>query len=156
MQLEGELPWDDGQGADKSDKENPDKKNHKKLINAINEKPGAWYILPFELRDSSNVFGSGNLRLLFDSGKLLKLINLDCVYQKNRYLFSLHYENGKCRTVRFNTGENDEIEKKTETELKKLFLAADMGGIEVLRAEKTDIEGNAALCESIYTFGGEV
>ena len=158
LQLAGELSWQE----DTPDREQAGS-NHKKLINRLNSKEGAWYLLPFELiqyeggvtagDDARSVLGGGNLRLLFDSGKMLKLLNLDCIYREKRYVFSLDYEAGKCRKVRFNNGDEDE---SASEELKRRFLSADMPGVEVEYSELEDIEGNASGSESIYTFGGVV
>ena len=161
LQLAGELSW-----LEESDSDNYNQKNHEKLINRLNGKEGAWYLLPFELiqyehgiaasDDAKSVLGTGNLRLLFDSGKLLKLMNLDCVYRNKRYVFSLDYEGGKCRGVRFNTGDNGEAENQIVEKLKKLFLTADMTGLDISWKSLSDIEGNASGLESFYTFGGVV
>lgn len=80
-------------------------------------------------------------------------MNLDCIYSKKRYVFSLGFEGGRCRNVRFNTGDDAE---GTVEELKRRFLSADMPGIEIEQSELEDIEGNASGSESFYTFGGEV
>lgn len=158
MQLAGEMAWQEDIYDDKQPEQ-----NQEKLINRLNKKEGAWYLFPFELvqyeggvtagENAKSVLGSGNIRLLFNSGKMLKLLNLDCIYSKKRYVFSLGFEGGKCRSLRFNTGEKGE---KTAEELKRLFLSADMSGIEITEAELSDIEGNASALESIYTFGGEI
>lgn len=161
LQFSGELPWME-QNEDSSDSH----KNQEKLINRINAENGAWFLFPFELvqyeggvtsgEDVKSVLGGGNIRLLFDSGKMLKLMNLDCIYNKKRYLFSLVYENGKPRNIRFNTGNDDTDINQNTDKLKKLFLAADMQGIEIKKADFCEIEGNASGSEEFYTFGGEV
>lgn len=161
LKLAGQLSWQD---ADSDSATN--QKNHEKLINRLNGKEGAWYLLPFELvqykggitagDNLKSVLGGGNLRLLFDSGKMLKLMNLDCIYRNKHYIFSLDYEVGKCRNVRFNTGDNGEAENQITEKLKKLFLAADMTVPGISYAPLSDIEGNASGLESFYTFGGVV
>lgn len=160
LQLSGEVSWqEETSGKD----ENKDK--NQKIINRINSKEGAWYLLPFELIQFENtpgstesvksVLGKGNIRLLFDSGKLLKLMNLDCSYKVKRYVFSLPFEGGKCKGVRFNTGDTEEAENQNIEKLKKLFMAADLTGLEISNESLSDIEGNASGLENIYTFGGE-
>ena len=161
LQLAGELSWKE---ADQDSAAN--QKNHEKLINRLNGKEGAWYLLPFELvqyegglvsaEGVKSVLGGGNLRLLFDSGKMLKLMNLDCIYRSKRYVFSLDFEGGKCCNVHFNTGDSGESENQIAEKLKKLFLVADMAVPEMSFAPLSDIEGNASGLENIYTFGGEV
>ena len=149
-QLSGDVPWNnDSEDGQKGN-------NQEKLINRINCTEGAWYLLPFELADAKTVLGGGNIRLLFDSGKMLKLMNLDCNYKDKRYLFSLLYEGGKCSSIRFNTGSDAEGEKRAAAELKKRFLAADLTGFDIFSAEASDLEGNASAFEELYTFGGEV
>ena len=161
LQLAGELSWQEAE-LDSDAKQ----KNHDKLINRFNGKDGAWYLLPFELvqyeggipseEGLKSVLGGGNLRLLFDSGKMLKLMNLDCLYRRKRYVFSLDYESGKCRNVRFNTEDSGEAENQIIEKLKRLFITADMPVPGISYAPLSDIEGNASGLESIYTFGGEV
>ena len=169
LQLSGDLSWDDSEEKDQGNQSN---QNQKKLINRINGAEGAWYIFPFELvqyeggiissDNAKSVLGSGNLRLLFDSGKILKLMNLDCRYNGKRYLFSLGYESGRCKNVRFNVSEGDYSntgnynQKDIADKLKKMFIAADMSGINISEAEISDIEGNASGLENFYTFGGVV
>ena len=161
LKLAGQLSW---QEADPDS--TADQKNHEKLINRLNGKEGAWYLLPFELvqyedgirggEDLKSVLGGGNLRLLFDSGKMLKLMNLDCTYRNKHYIFSLNYEGGKCRNLRFNTEEGGEAENQITEKLKKLFLAADLTVPAMSYAPLADIEGNASGLENFYTFGGLV
>jgi len=169
LQLSGDLSWDD---SEEKGQKNQSNQNQKKLINRINGAEGAWYIFPFELvqyeggmiasENAKSVLGSGNLRLLFDSGKILKLMNLDCRYNGKRYLFSLVYESGRCKNVRFNVSEGDYSntgnynQKDIADKLKKMFIAADMSGINISEAEISDIEGNASGLENFYTFGGVV
>ena len=152
LQLAGELAW-------QNDFENADsyKKNQKTIINRLNSKEGAWYILPFELVkcDIDSVLGRGNIRLLFDSGKLLKLLNLDCFYHEKRYLFSLSYENGKASSLHFYISDGKKKENQIKEELQKRFFTADISGLDISFADKSLIEGNASSLENIYTFGGQ-
>lgn len=149
-QFSGELPWNNDAAEGQSGN------NQEKLIKKINRTEGAWYLLPFELTDVKTVLGRGNIRLLFDSGKMLKLLNLDCNYKEKRYLFSISYEGGKCSLIRFNTGSDSEGEKQAAIELKRRFLVAEMTGFDICNAEARDLEGNASAFEELYTFGGEV
>jgi len=162
LQLSGEAAWNDRE-AEESSKNNKEKK----LINQLNERAGSWFIIPFELlqyeeaaflqnNSDKKVLGNGNIRLLFDSGKMLKLMNLDCRYKNKRYLFSLTYSAGKCRGLRFSFDSHIEDENRAIAELKRRFLSAGMAGFEINRAEASDIEGNASSYESVYTFGGEI
>ncbi len=152
LQLAGELAWQND-----FDKDDSHEKNQKKLIDRLNSKEGAWYLLPFELVkcDIDSVLGRGNIRLLFDSGKILKLLNLDCFYHEKRYLFSLSYENGKASSLHFNISDSENKENQIKEELQKRFLAADISGLNISFADKSLIEGNASSLENIYTFGGQ-
>ena len=148
---------------DSSFQESKDKEN---LINRINSKEGAWYLLPFELvqleKDISSenlqILGKGCIRLLFDSARALKLLNLDCNYNSKKYLFSLSYEGKKITNTYFNL-ESDKDNLQIENEinrLKKLFMAAGLNPGKIEWAEKEELEGNASGLENFVTFGGRV
>ena len=128
----------------------------KKLLNKINAKTGAWYLLPFELLElPATVRGRGCIRLLMDSLNQLKLLNLEAEYQNKKYLFSLSYEGKKLGSLHFNVSpvlsEEDQI-----ISLKKRFMAAGVNPGSVKWAQACDIEGSACGQESFYAFGGEV
>lgn len=128
----------------------------KNLINKINTKTGAWYLLPFELLElPATVRGRGCIRLLMDSLNQLKLLNLEAEYQNKKYLFSLSYEGKKLGSLHFNVSpvlfEEDQI-----ISLKKRFMAAGISPEEIKWAQACDIEGSACGQESFYAFGGEV
>ena len=83
------LKGDTGEEPDFDKSNNPEEK----LINRINSTEGAWYLLPFELvqfaegADSERqILGNGCIRLLFDSSTALKLLNLHCKYNNQKYL----------------------------------------------------------------------
>ncbi len=137
------------------------------LINRINSKEGSWCLLPFELiqlesylssSENLQVLGKGCIRLLFDSVKALKLLNLNCSYNNKKYLFSLSFEGRKI----INTYLNVETEDKSlnpENEinrLKKLCMAANLNLGKISWVEKELIEGNASGLESFVSFGGRV
>lgn len=150
-------------GEKSSDSEADSQNNEEKLINKINSKPGAWYLLPFELVEIKGpVVGRGCIRLLFDSAKLLKQMNLEAVYNSKKYLFSLSYEGKKISSVHFNVsgGEGADVAPVSpESEiirLKKRFMAAGISAGEVNWAESGLLEGCAGGLESFYAFGGEV
>lgn len=155
LQLAGEISWQENYSENQ--------KNQEKLINRINKTKGAWFILPFELiqykdfnefnNQKTDILGHGNIRLLFDNGKLLKLLNLDCAYNNQKYLFNLNFEHGKCKSIRFNTEKDEAF---VVSELKKRFLIADIPVSDIAPADFSDIEGNASALENVYTFGGEV
>ena len=167
--LEGDERSGEGNGPEQKQKQKPaeDNKSKEKLINRINSTEGAWYLLPFELvqlghaeaADGRLFLGSGCIRLLFDSAKLLKLLNLDCTYNNQKYLFSLAYEGKKITNTYFNVSNAENPEKiRPEEELirlKKHFMAAGLNGGKLSWAEKEAVEGNASGLEAFVSFGGQ-
>lgn len=146
-------------------------KSRESLINKINNTEGAWYLLPFELisfadmadkgLEKRQVLGNGCIRLLFDSSKVLKLLNLDCNYNKQKYLFSLSYEGRKIKNTYFNVSSlasaaNSKVPENEILKLKKLFLASGINAGNISWTEKEILEGNASGLETFVTFGGEV
>ena len=142
----------------------------KKLVNRINQTKGAWYLLPFELvqlgetdeADSRRILGQGCIRLLYDSEKSLKQMNLECRYNNLEYLFKLSYEGKKITNTTFtviNASEADVFTLNPDKEvenLKKRFMAAGINPGKIEWAEKEELEGNASGLESFVTFGGQV
>lgn len=150
-----------------NDSSSKNSERKEKLINRINSTEGSWYLLPFELvqlesplssSENLQVLGKGCIRLLFDSAKALKLLNLNCSYNNKKYLFSLSFEGRKI----INTYLNVETEDKSlnpENEinrLKKLCMAANLNPGKISWVEKELIEGNASGLESFVSFGGRV
>ena len=141
------------------------KETGQKLLKKINSTEGAWYLLPFELvqlreiPDTEHKFlGKGCIRLLFDSASALKLLNLDCSYNNQKYLFSLVYEGKKISNTYFNVSsalKNLSPENQI-ADLKKHFMAAGINPGKISWAEKEELEGNASGLESFVSFGGEV
>ena len=128
----------------------------KKLVNKINSTPGAWYLLPFELLQlPETVVGSGCIRLLMDSSKNLKQLNLEAEYNNQKYLFSLSYEGKKLSEVNFNVSGIEKTEAEV-FQLKKRFMAAGVYAGKVNWTDSNNIEGSASGLESFYSFGGEI
>ena len=154
----------EGGNSDKNQTFQNDDKLKDKLINRINSTEGAWYLLPFEMVQMSEntedrqILGKGYLRLLFDSAKALKLLNLDCDYNNQKYLFSLSYEGKKISNTYFNVSTTEKIIKPEDEimKLKKLFMASGLNPGKVFWAEKEEIEGNASGLESFVSFGGQI
>ncbi len=143
------------------------KESEQKLLNKINSTEGAWYLLPFELvqlremPDTEHKFlGKGCIRLLFDSASALKLLNLDCSYNNQKYLFSLVYEGRKISNTYFNVSDSGEMRPQNPDnqiiKLKKHFMAAGINPGKISWAEKEELEGNASGLESFVSFGGQV
>lgn len=154
----------EGGNSDKNQTFQNDDKLKDKLINRINSTEGAWYLLPFEMvqlsenTEERQILGKGCLRLLFDSVNALKLLNLDCNYNNQKYLFSLSYEGRKITNTYFNVTSSEKALNPEEeiTDLKKHFIAAGLNPGKVFWAEKEEIEGNASGLESFVSFGGEI
>ena len=162
------LESEEGSGPGRNlEKEIPshNKKSKEKLINRINSTEGAWYFLPFEmvevaesLEENRHILGKGCLRLLFDTVNSLKLLNLDCVYNNRRYLFSLSYEGNQIKNTYFNVIE-DGVKTDTEDkvkELKKHFMTAGINPGKIIWTDKEVLEGSASGLESFVSFGGEI
>ena len=158
----------EGEGSDlESGKPEADKsqKPEEKLLNKINSTEGAWYLLPFELVQlteqavsDKQILGKGCIRLLFDSSTALKLLNLDCNYNNQKYLFSLSYEGKKITNTYFNvsSASGSLSPESAINSLKKHFMAAGINPGKISWAEKEDLEGNASGLESFVTFGGQI
>lgn len=158
----------EGEGSDlESGKPEADKsqKPEEKLLNKINSTEGSWYLLPFELVQlteqavsDKQILGKGCIRLLFDSSTALKLLNLDCNYNNQKYLFSLSYEGKKITNTYFNvsSASGSFSPESAINSLKKHFMAAGINPGKISWAEKEDLEGNASGLESFVTFGGQI
>lgn len=143
---------------DDSTEKNSDSDEGKKQLNSLNKIDGGWFVLPFEIFNlqSDEILGKGIIRLLFESNDRLKLLNLSCGYNSRKYLFSLLFENGNCKKVRFNIEALDleNIEKETK-KIRAAFVRFDMPPV-VEWAEAFEIEGSACESEEFYAIGGEV
>ena len=155
------LEGDAGEGSDPGKSQKPEEK----LLNKINSTEGAWFLLPFELiqlaeetESEKQVLGNGCIRLLFDSSASLKLLNLDCNYNHQKYIFSLTYEGKKISNTYFNVSSaSGSLSPENEiAALKKHFMAAGINPGKISWAEKEDLEGNASGLESFLSFGGQI
>ena len=152
------------EGSYDRDEENASQQKADKdsFINRINAKSGAWYLLPFELvqftdgdLEQKKVVGGGCIRLLFDSARVLKRLNLETAFNNQKYIFSLAYEGKKLTSVHFNVSEAESAEEEI-MRLKKHLMAADVTAGEVNWSDAEAVEGAASGLESFYAFGGEV
>ena len=158
------------EGEEEKQKSGNKSETKEKLINRINSTEGAWYLLPFELiefgKDSAGAaaerqfLGKGCIRLLFDSAQNLKLLNLDCSYKNQKYIFSLTYEGRKITNTYFNvSGEGADGEQNPDVQilnLKKHFMACGINPGKIDWAEKEELEGNASGLENFVSFGGRI
>lgn len=153
--LSGEKDFSD---YSKDSSENQKEKNEK-LINRINQKEGKWYLLPFEMIYSGGqVLGKGVIRLLYENEKHLRLMNIDAVYNRKNYLFSLLFEGNQCKEVKFNIFDSDgEVldSESLSSDLRFRFLKAGLEAPEIDYCEACDIEGSACGTEEFYSFGGQ-
>lgn len=126
-------------------------KQGKNLLNRINLKAGAWFILPFELVEieTQKKLGAGNIRLLFDKTEELRMINLDCMAFSKRYLFNLNFDKKKLKNIKLNMDEK--ISEGLIVLLKKRFPFT-----EIEWAEIEDIEGSSSNSEELYSYEGVV
>lgn len=135
-----------------------DEEKAKQLINEINAKKGGWFLLPYELVNIEKdiVVGSGMIRLLYSKNDVLKMVNLDCEFNKKKYLFSLSFEGKLCKRVKFNIFPI-EFEKVNDIImiLKEKLFKSDINAV-VEWAESFEIEGSACEDEEFYGIGGTV
>lgn len=157
--------------GDTEDRNETQSNHKKKLINKINSVEGSWYLLPFDLiqiGDSCEdeienrlVLGNGCIRLLFNSFCALQLLNVDCNYNNQKYLFSLSYEGKKIKNTYFNVSSlastyNSKVPENESLKLKKLFISYGVNAGNISWIEKNVLEGNASGLETFVKFGGEV
>ena len=157
--------------GDTEDRNETQSNHKKKLINKINSVEGSWYLLPFDLiqiGDSCEdeienrlVLGNGCIRLLFNSFCALQLLNVDCNYNNQKYLFSLSYEGKKIKNTYFNVSSlassyNSKVPENEILKLKKLFISYGVNAGNISWIEKNILEGNASGLETFVKFGGEV
>lgn len=157
--------------GDTEDRNETQSNHKKKLINKINSVEGSWYLLPFDLiqiGDSGEdeienrlVLGNGCIRLLFNSFCALQLLNVDCNYNNQKYLFSLSYEGKKIKNTYFNVSSlassyNSKVPENEILKLKKLFISYGVNAGNISWIEKNILEGNASGLETFVKFGGEV
>ena len=160
------------ESAQNTEKQTPSYEKGKKLVNRINKSEGAWYLFPFELvqlraekeasEESRLLLGQGCIRLLFDSQKALKQMNVDCLYHNLKYLFCLTYDGKKISNTSFNVSSTDGKKSdllKADLEIHKLKTLFGSRGInhgKLFWAEKEELEGSASGLESFVSFGGQI
>lgn len=141
-----------------NEKDNDNSESAKNLINKINDVKNGWFLLPYELvnLESDKTVGSGFIRMLFSKNDILKMVNMDCNFSDKKYLFSLLFDNKKCKSVKFNISPVElESVNGIIAILKKKFISADINTT-VEWAESYEIEGSACFGEEFYGIGGAV
>lgn len=135
-----------------------DSESGKFVLNKLNNIDKGWFILPFEIFNlqSDEILGKGVIRLLFDSFDKLKLMNLNCNYKTKQYLFSLSFENGNCKKVKFNIPslKLEDVDEEVK-KIKSAFMKVENFPV-IEWAERYEIEGSACDSEEVYAIGGEV
>ncbi|MBR1640014.1 MAG: hypothetical protein IJ688_11570 [Treponema sp.] len=140
----------DGEGSG-----NKGEEEKEAFINKINSKEGSWYLFPYEMVQEERAFASGSLRMLFDKRDKLKLVNLFCKCDDGKdYYFSINYEKGYCKKIRFNIqGKTVDVEKAVMRLSERIHKK--MPDAEIEWSEKDDVEGSACAFEELYSFGGQ-
>lgn len=127
------------------------------LLNKINSNTGAWYLLPFEIIQygDASVLGKGCIRLLYEGSTSLKQMNVEALFNNQKYLFSLLYEGKKISRLCFNVSDTEAFDVEI-SKLKKKFMDAGLSAGKIEWKDAEYIEGNASGLENFYAFGGEV
>ena len=156
IELLAELGWEDQQGSGLKNKANQNQ-NKYKLLNKANSIKQSWQLLPYEILEGETPLASGSLGILFDDSSKLRLVNIECNWHSSahRYLFSLEYENGNCKSLGVNAADSRELTERMANLLDKRLLAR---GINlVIHTEPSELlEGTACAGEDFYVFGGQV
>ena len=156
LSLLAELDWEDQR--ENGQNENTDQNQNKyKLLNKANSIKQSWQLLPYEILEGQTPLARGSLGIFFDDNSKLRLVNIECNWLSNahRYLFSLEYENGNCKSLGLNVADSKELTERIANLLDKKLLAS---GINLLiHPEPAELlEGTACAGEDFYVFGGQV
>jgi len=117
---------------------------------------GSWCFLPFEIDESEEASGKGNIGLFLDSGLNLKSIIINCGYENRDFHFALNFENKAVNKARVNFSPATEEEKeKLVNELKRKLIRC-YENAKVFWCEKEELEGTACGSEDILRFRGTV
>jgi len=123
-----------------------------KLINKSNRIDDSWNFYPFELVDykSEELVGNGCIKILQDKYKQLKILNVNCNYSGNEYLFNLGYESKKLKKVWvWCSLPQESVIEKLKSAFEKLNAE-----VSVCWEDKENLEGTAASLQEIYSFKG--
>ena len=177
-ELEELLDYLDGaawQENDQGEGDGPEGKwnKGKELLNRSNKVGEGWVVIPYNLVETGNrgpgglEKGQGNgrgpgepkpiaagiIRILFDKSNILKKINLNCYFDSKEYIFSLRFENKKCRQIDFNINPLESSEEKIVEKLKSFIKDKN---VEINWSSPDLIEGFGSQGEEIISFQGEV
>ena len=156
LELLAELDWEEQKDNSQSGSQKDEQKKYE-LLNKINTDKKSWQLLPYEILEGEKTLANGSLGVLFDDSSKLKLVNVECNWlsNKHRYLFSLEYENGHCKSLGMNAADSRELTERLANLLDKKLTAA---GINlVIHPEPAELlEGTACAAEDFYVFEGQV
>ena len=167
-----------GSGRFENQKSEEKFKRAKDILNKNNESENGWIFVPYNLVEKTStkksenensenneingnnryekVIGAGVIRFLIDKSKKLRLMNLNCYYKDREYLFSLKFENKKCRKILFNINYGDFADgSKDNAAVKKLGKFISNPNIEIKWVDASLIEGCGSEGEQVYSFQGE-
>jgi len=127
------------------------------LLNKANKIKTSWHFLPYQITSSDELLAKGCIKVLPDDLGKLKLLNLECHWLSsgNDYLFSMEYEEGKCKSIKLNAGEDEKLNERLVNRLKERLLSRAYS-IKVSREVRELLEGTACGAEDFYVFGGQV
>ena len=156
LALLAELEWEEQEDSANDGNKNSKPKEYE-LLNKINSVKQSWQLLPYEILQGETALANGNLGILFDEASKLKLVNVECNWLSNnhRYLFSLEYENGACKSIGMNVADSKDLTERLAHLLDKKLVA---NGINlVIHPEPAELlEGTACANEDFYVFEGQV
>ncbi len=155
-ELLAQLDWEEQQENSQNENENAGQKKYE-LLNKANSIKQAWQLLPYEILEGETPLANGSLGILFDDSSKLKLVNIECNWLSNahRYLFSLEYENGNCKSLGINVADSKELTERLANLLDKKLVARGINLI--VHPEPAELlEGTACAAEDFYVFEGQV
>ena len=154
LQLLAELEWEQNRDGGEGDKSH---RREYELLNRANSVKQAWQFLPYQILEGENPLANGNLGILFDDNSSIKLVNVECNWlsSNHRYLFSLEYEAGRCKTIGMNVADSRELTERLSNLLQKRLMAS--GKNITVRPEPSELlEGTACASQDFYVFEGQV
>ena len=127
----------------------------KSVINNLNKVTGGWFIIPYNLVETGTdkLIGAGIIRILYNKYNNLKIINLKCYFNNKEYLFSLNFENKKCKEIKFNINPSDKEQDNYENQLSSYFSQEE--DLKIVWCDASLIEGFGSEGKEIYSFNGE-
>ena len=131
------------------------RQQEKSVINNVNKITGGWFIIPYNLVEigTDELIGAGIIRIFYNKYNNLKIINLNCYFNNKEYLFSLSFENKKCKEIKFNINPSDKDQDVYENQLSTYFSCGEK--LKISWCDASSIEGFGSEGKEIYSFNGE-